>query len=164
MKLGVVGLPNVGKSTLFNAITNGGRGSGELSVLHHRAEHGRGGRAGRAAGRSLPRCIIRRRRPRRSSSLSISRVWSRARATARDWATSSSPTSASAKPSCMSCAALKIRTSFVTRTALNPQRDIETINLELIAADRETVAKRAERAVKMLKSGEKQLCRRSCAG
>ena len=40
--------------------------------------------------------------------------------------------------------------------SVNPRSDIETINLELIAADRETVAKRAERAAKMLKSGEKR--------
>ena len=48
--------------------------------------------------------------------------------------------------------------------SLNPQHDIETINLELIAADRETVAKRAERAVKMLKSGEKRFADEAALG
>ena len=37
----------------------------------------------------------------------------------------------------------------------DPRSDIETINVELIAADRETVAKRQEKAAKMVKSGDK---------
>ncbi len=40
--------------------------------------------------------------------------------------------------------------------SIDPARDIETIHIELIAADRETVARRHERAAKMIKGGDRK--------
>lgn len=39
---------------------------------------------------------------------------------------------------------------------VNPKRDIETIDLELVLADMESVEKRSERSAKLIKSGDKQ--------
>ena len=41
--------------------------------------------------------------------------------------------------------------------SVDPKRDIETINLELILADLESIEKRSERTAKLLKSGDKKI-------
>ena len=41
--------------------------------------------------------------------------------------------------------------------SINPLRDIEIINTELCLADMETVEKRQERLVKLLKTGDKKV-------
>ena len=88
MKLGIVGLPNVGKSTLFNAITNAGVPAdnyafctidpnvGVVSVPDERLQW-------------LSDFYSPRRPPPLSSSSLTSQAWSRAHPRAKAWATSS---------------------------------------------------------------------------
>ena len=159
MKLGIVGLPNVGKSTLFNAITNAG-----------------------AESANYPFCTI-------DPNVGVVAVPDKRLNRLQEMYTEGSkvPPIVPAVIEFVDIAGLVKGASkgeglgnkflanirecdaivHVVRCfedeniihvdgSVNPARDIETINLELIFADMETVQKREEKARKLVKTGEKK--------
>ena len=128
MKIGIVGLPNVGKSTLFNSITKAG-----------------------AECANYPFCTI-------EPNIGVVAVPDeRLEKLAEIY-----------KPQKVTNAIIEFVDSIVQVVRcfensnivhvdgnINPIRDIETINLELIFADLETIEKRLERVAKMLKADKK---------
>ena len=146
LSIGIVGLPNVGKSTLFNALVERQGRGGELPLLHHRAERRRRRRARpaprrRSTASSTPSASCRRR-----STSSTSPGSCAARTRARGSATSFCRTSARSTRSCRSPAASTTRTSSTSRTASTRWRTSTTVTTELCLKDLDTVTKRGDRA------------------
>lgn len=155
MKLGVVGLPNVGKSTLFNAITNAGAeaanypfctiepNTGVVPVPDERLD-----KLGQMYN------------PKKKTPAVIEFVDIAGLVKGASKGEGLGNKFLSHIRECD--AIVHVVRCFEDENivhvdgSVDPARDIETINIELIAADRETVAKRLEKAAKLLKAGDKK--------
>ena len=155
MKLGVVGLPNVGKSTLFNAITNAGAqaenypfctiepNTGVVMVPDHRLNV--------LADMYHPKKVT----PATVEFVDIAGLVkgaSRGEGLGNKFLSHIRETDAIVHV--VRC--FENENIIHVDGSVNPGRDIETINLELIFADMETVQRRNEKAQKNFRGGDKK--------
>ena len=155
MKLGVVGLPNVGKSTLFNAITNAGAqaenypfctiepNTGMVPVPDHRLDV--------LAEMYHPKKVT-------PTTIEFVDIAGLVKGASRGEGLGNKFLSHIREVDAVVHVVRCFEDDNIIHVdgSVNPARDIETINLELIFADMETVQKRREKAEKSYRGGDKK--------
>jgi GTP-binding protein YchF len=155
MKLGVVGLPNVGKSTLFNAITQAGAQAANYPFCTIEPNTGTvlvpDDRLNVLADMYHPKKVT-------PTGIEFVDIAGLVKGASRGEGLGNKFLSHIREVD----AIVHVVRCFVDENiihvdgSVDPVRDIETINLELIFADMETVSRREDKARKMIKSGDKK--------